>query len=383
MARFRKLIFWLHLIVAVSAGLIILTMSVTGVLLTYEKRITYWSETRGMDGGPPQTGGRPLPTSQLLERVQAARAPAPTALRWRSTADAPVEVMVGREGTLYVNRYTGAVLGEVGGQGTRAFFAKVTELHRYLGASGERRDTGKAITGAANLGFLFLALSGFYLWFPRNWSKRAFANVTRFRRGLSPKARDFNWHNVIGFWSLVPLIIIISSGAMISYVWINDLMYRTVGDTPPSQQPAAAPAADDRAAQTPVAPSPETWDALLARVQDEVPDWTSINIPLKATENGLAATAERGQLGQIQKRVQLTADPRTLEFTRIETFADHSPGRRARLTLRYLHTGEWFGIAGQTVAGVVSAGILVMIWTGISLALRRLWAWRRRRPPIP
>jgi uncharacterized iron-regulated membrane protein len=52
--------------------------------------------------------------------------------------------------------------------------------------------------------------------------------------------------------------------------------------------------------------------------------------------------------------------------------------------IRFLHTGEALGLAGQTVAGVVSLTSVVMVWTGLALAYRRLIApltnrFRRRR----
>jgi uncharacterized iron-regulated membrane protein len=46
----------------------------------------------------------------------------------------------------------------------------------------------------------------------------------------------------------------------------------------------------------------------------------------------------------------------------------------ARSWLRFLHTGEALGLIGQAVAGAASAGSLVMIWTGLALAYRRLVA---------
>src|SRR5690606_19086031 len=107
---------------------------------------------------------------------------------------------------------------------------------------GEARDGGRAITGAANLAFLFIVASGFWLWWPRNWTAAAFRNVLGFRRGLRAKARDFNWHHVIGFWSLVPLFLVVASGVMISYPWATDLVYRLAGDTPPARPAATAPA---------------------------------------------------------------------------------------------------------------------------------------------
>jgi hypothetical protein len=35
--------------------------------------------------------------------------------------------------------------------------------------------------------------------------------------------------------------------------------------------------------------------------------------------------------------------------------------------------------AGQTIAGLASAGAVVLTWTGVTLALRRFSAWRKRR----
>jgi hypothetical protein len=37
------------------------------------------------------------------------------------------------------------------------------------------------------------------------------------------------------------------------------------------------------------------------------------------------------------------------------------------------------GIAGQTIAGLVSMGGAVLVVTGLGLAIRRLFAWLKRR----
>ncbi len=39
--------------------------------------------------------------------------------------------------------------------------------------------------------------------------------------------------------------------------------------------------------------------------------------------------------------------------------------------MRFAHTGEVLGLPGQTIAGVATAGSVVLVWTGIALALRR------------
>jgi hypothetical protein len=37
------------------------------------------------------------------------------------------------------------------------------------------------------------------------------------------------------------------------------------------------------------------------------------------------------------------------------------------------------GIPGQTIAGLATGGAVVLVWTGIALALRRFRAWIGRR----
>jgi uncharacterized iron-regulated membrane protein len=75
----------------------------------------------------------------------------------------------------------------------------------------------------------------------------------------------------------------------------------------------------------------------------------------------------------------MTFDRITGAAVKDETFADLSAGRRARSWLRFAHTGEFYGLAGQTVAGLASLGGAFLVYTGLALATRRLLAWIRRR----
>jgi uncharacterized iron-regulated membrane protein len=45
--------------------------------------------------------------------------------------------------------------------------------------------------------------------------------------------------------------------------------------------------------------------------------------------------------------------------------------------MRALHTGEAFGFAGQTVAGLASLGGCFLVVTGLAMAWRRLRSWQR------
>ncbi len=60
--KLRSVLFWLHLACGVVAGAVILIMSVTGALLTYQRQITAWADMRGYRSEPAQACGvcRPM-----------------------------------------------------------------------------------------------------------------------------------------------------------------------------------------------------------------------------------------------------------------------------------------------------------------------------------
>ena len=297
-----------------------------------------------------------------------------TAVTLRSGAAEPASVVLAPNRAVLVDPYTGAILGE-GSQRTRAFFRKVTDLHRWLALAGSSRPTGKSITGWSNLLFLFIVCSGIYLWFPRKWGWARVRPVTLFESGLRGKARDFNWHNVIGVWSAIPLFFVVITAVPISFSWGNALVYRLVGEEPPRPNP---PPGGGREAGRRTPPT-DGLDALWARAEQQVSDWQSINLRLPASLSAPVVFAiDRGNGGQPQLRSQLTFDRTTGSVTKWEPFASQTLGRRIRSLSRFTHTGEAFGLTGQTIAMIASAGAAVLVYTGLALALRRLLAWRKR-----
>ena len=250
----RKAVFWLHLATGILAGIVILVLSVTGVLLAYEQQILTWAE-RGLR--TPPAGATRLSAEALVRSALAAEPTlTPTNLTLEADPAAPARVGVDRRRSLYLDPYSGRVLGE-GATGVRTALRTLLEWHRWLGAQGENREHGRAITGAANLGFLFLVVSGLYLWLPRTWTRRQVRNVAWFRRGLTGKGRDFIWHNVFGLWLAVPLFFVVATAVVMSYPWANALLFRLAGDEPPRpterrERPAAG--GPDRAAGRACAP---------------------------------------------------------------------------------------------------------------------------------
>jgi uncharacterized iron-regulated membrane protein len=378
MKTFRSVLFWMHLACGAAAGVVILIMCVTGVALTYEKQMLEWADRRAWTA-PSQAGARLLPPETLLATVTAAQpGVAPTGITLRADVSAPATVILEGNKALLVDPYTGATIGDPPAA-IRSFFRTMTTWHRYLALEGTSRATGKAVTGAANFIFLFIVLSGMYLWLPRVWTWIQFKNVLWFRGGLAPKARDFNWHNVIGIWSAIPLAIVVAGAMPISYSWASNLVYRVVGDTPPAP-PAAAAAARPTERREPVAYVTDGLDASWNTAQRQIPAWRTMTTRLATSDKApIVLTIDEGYGGQPQKRTTLTVDRATATVAKAELFENLSAGRRLRSWLRFAHTGEIYGLTGQTIAGLASAGGAVLVYTGIALALRRFISWLRRR----
>ena len=168
---FRTVIFWLHLAPGLVAGIVILIMSVTGVLLMYERQITEWAD-RGYRRRAARARSRAPPGGVPARPACSRRGPGASrpSLTLQSDPAAPAAVGLGRGRNLYRRTPTRARSSARDRRRSRAFFRAVTDWHRWLGAGGRERDAGRAVTGACNLAFLFLVVSGLYLWLPRKWT---------------------------------------------------------------------------------------------------------------------------------------------------------------------------------------------------------------------
>ncbi len=280
---FRTFLFWLHLVAGLISGLSIGIMCFTGTVLAFEKELIAWSERDARQIEPPPAGTPRLPLEQLQAKLRAAHPDVrPSGLVFQNDPRAAVTFTVGRSGGYYVNPYTGEVRQPTS-TAMSGFMHTMTDLHRTLGFHAENtRPVGKLINGICNLAFCVLAITGLYLWMPRQWSWRALRPIVWFRQNGTARARDFNWHNAIGFWTAPVLIILTLTAVPISFRW-GATVINTLTRTPapasggPGPGGAAAAPAFDVPAPAP-GTSPLSQDALLAAAQQAVPDWNTLTL---------------------------------------------------------------------------------------------------------
>lgn len=364
MSCVRKAVFWLHLGIGLLAGVIVLIMSVTGLLMSFERQLTEMAD--GFHITPP-AGAAVAGVEEHLGKLRDTK-PVPTEIIFYRDPSQPVAYQTGGGKVVFADPHTGESLGG-GNTAVREFFKFLLSWHRWLGREGASQETGKAVIGIGNLLFLFLLISGIFLWFPKSGTISRIKRITLFQRGLKGRARDWNWHNVFGYWAAVPLLIVVGSGTVISQPWANALVFRLAGETPPPQgerKKGAAP------------PLPENLtglNAALATVKTGNPGWQTIQLQLPFEKSATFFVSDSHR-GRPDMRRQVTVDLATSNILRVEGFDAQGPGRRARTWIRWIHTGEAGGPAGQTVAGLAAAASLMLIWTGFALSWRRFFKKR-------
>lgn len=373
--KLRPILFWSHLTAGVLAGVFLFILSITGLLLTYEHAIIDVFAKSETISAP---AGRAPQTADQIAGIARQRTPGAMVymVNFENRAGAPVIVHpIGKGGLdeLTLNPFTGENFAGAS-VGVKAFFEKVVGWHRWLGVPG----IGRAITGAANLVFLFIVLSGIYLWLPKVWKWVLLRPKILFRRNApAGKARDYNWHHVFSFWSLLPLVLIVGSAVIISYPWANAAFYRAFGAQAPKQ---GGPAFIGELRKDAALAVPDGQAGGLARLQDAVDaakasqaGWTKISLFVHPKgEVPIARVMVHTGNGVLPEQMTtLIFDRRESRVTAVQGYDDLKPAERARMWIRFVHTGEQYGFLGSTLAGLASLAAAFLVYTGLALALRR------------
>jgi hypothetical protein len=131
--------------------------------------------------------------------------------------------------------------------------------------------------------------------------------------------------------------------------------------------PAILPAADRGAA-------PLTLAEIIRRVAADHPRHESIavHIPSRSGPSGPVSVVvfERAPFAT-RGRLQLQLDPHSGAVLSALGWDSRSAGTRARILIRFLHTGEALGLPGRILAVTATALSLLLVYTGFALSWRR------------
>ena len=358
--------------VGVATGLVIFALALTGVLLTYEMQIK-----AAFDPSVAPTGGQAqqLSADEILQIAKPAFPDQAATVNFYKDETRPVSVSAGRHEAKLINPYDGSFIeGEA--NPTEGFFGLMESIHRNLAMG--FGSVGSTLVKASNVAFLFIIVSGAYLWLPRKWKWPFLKQKIFFQKMPTTKARDFNWHHVFSFWVIIPLLAVVGSGAVLSYQWASNLVFATAGLEAPQGRGQGegmwAKSSGDSASSLPLEQL-VSFQSILDKAKGVESGWNTISIIIPSSEQAKTVDVliDTGNGKQAAAQQTVTYDRESGEVASVKGPAEMAtPTQSLRRFIRFLHTGEVYGVIGQTLAGIASLACLFLVWTGFALAWRRL-----------
>ncbi|MFT3738901.1 MAG: PepSY-associated TM helix domain-containing protein [Breznakibacter sp.] len=383
---FRKVFHWLHLYLGIAGAIVLIVICGTGTLLVFEEEVAEAMDRS--DYYAPPTNQAALPLEQIVDSVQKQQQVVvkgfyvyPDSLRHLqmtvvNIADDGPNWLKQRKGrAMTVNRFTGQMVEPAGKW--HDFFHSVMELHRWLLTD---RTVGKPITGAATIIFVVVAITGIVIYFPpkfKAWFKRRYLLPP-----VKAKNRKGTWrilHLSLGYYALIPLLIMSLSGLIWSYKWYYDGLERVLGAQLGKQRfdaPVPLAAEPDSTVQKTL-----PYRQLLSIADRELPYETKIyRIDLPRGENQTVMIRKKpDRLFALDASDKVQLNPYTGDVVEVDRFGEWPLNAKIAQLIRTLHVGSVFGVTSKIIyllAALIGTSLPV---TGLVMWIRRLRASRRKK----
>ncbi len=358
----HRITFYLHWLLGLIAGTLLMVIGASGAVLTFEDQILDLLNPGVRVVAP--SGRVSLSPPELLERLQQnlqGNGKAIGNLMVYAEPGRSARVMLqaargARPEVVYADPYSGAVLGSAAGQ---SFFEWTERLHRFLLLP---REAGRIVGGILSSSLLLLLFSGIYL----RWPGRA----TSLREWLSfnprLRGRPLLWsvHAVVATWVIPVWLILAGTGIYWAFDGVRSVVDGLAGvqrqmrpRQPPPEKRQAAEEVDLRAA----------WEGFAAQAGA----WSNVRLspPRSPTESiEFAWLPQDAAHERAMNRMRVGVDG---SVQKDERFATQSAGRRALAAIYPLHMGRYFGLPGQLLVLLASLALPLLGVTGWWLYLQR------------
>jgi uncharacterized iron-regulated membrane protein len=364
-ARRRRLWRNVHLWVGLGLAALLVPVSLSGALLVWHDHL----DALVHPARYAVIAGDALAPAALIDKGVTAlgHGHEPFGLRMPKDAGWPVTVMAreqrrgeraGRQRllTVYLDPPTGRVLDVVDFRDSLIGF-----LHRLHENLTIPELSGRAIVGWSGVAMLALALSGIYLWWPRN---APFLRGLRWRRAAT---LSFNLHHLLGFWVALPLAVVSATGVYLGFPQQGRQLLSAVAPMTPQQRGGfAAPPLRDRRLDA---------DRVLALALAAAPDARPAAIFLPSQQNG----SWRVQLrhGGSETLATVLVDDRTGAAMTVTPRS----GDRVQQWIRWLHEGSHSGPIWRIVVFICGLLPTVFAITGLMIWLHSRQARIDYGPP--
>lgn len=372
----RKIAYQLHLWLGLTSGLIVVIMAVTGCILVFEKELKhaiypekYYVKTVKKEKLPFSVlklkAEQALPDSLKVSRVEISSDPSGSyAFRSLKMNDEALTYW----GTyihyyrVYVDPYTGNVLEVENAKND--FFEIVMDLHRRL-LLGEK--IGKTITGYSALVLAIMLISGLVIWYPRKMNKNALKGMFFIKTSAKWKRINYDMHNVLGFYAVIPLLLITFSALIWNFEGFDKWVKKTLNGKAKTEQKAKSTVPAQKSSD-----AKNILDIVGNRVEKSLADKESALITFPKKEEG-TYYAEVTYGNKQYQNEQFNFDQYSGEILKHQLYNDKKIGNGTALRARNydLHMGSIFGLTGRILylfAAMIAASLPI---TGFIIYLNR------------
>jgi uncharacterized iron-regulated membrane protein len=355
---FGKTVSFLHLWLGLLAGSVLIVVALTGCILSFEDELTpvFFAKEQRVT---PQAAQ--LPIDSL---VSLAKAVYPKKKIFRMIispeADRSIKATFGTKKVgydyLYLNPYSGEILSK--GKENNRFFTLVLNLHRFLLAGA----IGKTITGISCAITFFMALSGIYLWWPKN--KKVLKQRLMVKQNASFKRTNWDLHAVGGFYVMPFLLLITLTGLIWSYDWVENMMFKVTDGKLSKPEVVKQKAEKTKKAEGIYAKIVTETNIIYPRLGE-----LTINFPDKKDKPVLVSKENAEAL--VNTVDQLYFNNRSGALIEKRTFTGLSLGNQVRKLNKPIHTGSIFGWPTKLLMFIVALLTASLPITGLLIYLGR------------
>lgn len=214
---------WLGLV----SGLVVFIVSITGCIYAFEAELRNYFEQDYRKVAPQKS--EMIPPSRVINLVKNLdHYEYLHSIAYSGDEDALELIYYHPEPLIYearyINPYSGVILKRK--DLTRDFLYLVLQGHYYLWLP---PNVGKPIVAVSTLIFFLMLVLGIYLWWPKH--KKALRQRTWFRwtKSTGWKRKNFDLHNIIGFYVSFIAAIIAITGLVWGFAWFAQSYYSVLG----------------------------------------------------------------------------------------------------------------------------------------------------------
>ena len=397
----RKIFRNIHLWLSIPFGILITLICFSGAALVCEKEVMelchrdlYFVK---------KVEAAPLPMEQLMTKV-AATLPDSVSVTGVNVSSDPerayqVTLSKPRRASMYVDQYT----GEVTGKYERApFFNFMFRMHRWL-LDSMKQDGGifwgKMIVGTSTLMFVFVLISGVFVWWPR--TRKALKNSLKIVANKGWRRFWYDLHVAGGMYTLVFLLAMALTGLTWSFQWYRIGFYKTFGvevqpsmghgnaaanatakDGKPDGKPEGREGRGERSGNRGERPAGEGgrsegrgahrrspyahWEQVYEQLAQANPGYKQISV-----SDGSASVAFN-RFGNQRATDRYKFNPRNGEITETTLYKDLENSGKIRGWIYSVHVGSWGGMLTRILTFIAAL-------IGASLPLTGYYLWIRKK----